>query len=192
MNTLPFKISYTSPTVRTQLQQQFVKLLAHALPEQEIVIVCIGTDRSTGDSLGPLVGMHLQKLRSSFIHVYGTIAEPVHALNLTDTINHIHTTYKNPFIIGIDACLGQSSSVGYIQADLGPVRPGAGVNKDLPPIGSMHITAVVNVGGFMEYFVLQNTRLHLVMSMSDIISQCLYFAIAKHHRTLANVESNSF
>ncbi len=26
------------------------------LPEQEIIILCIGSDRSTGDSLGPLIG----------------------------------------------------------------------------------------------------------------------------------------
>lgn len=190
MNNLPFKISYTSPLVRTLLQQQFVELLQHAKPNQAIVIVCIGTDRSTGDALGPLVGMQLQKLRSNLMHIYGTVAEPVHALNLIDTMERIHSTYDDPFIIGIDACLGQSSSVGYIQTSLGPVRPGAGVNKELPPIGAMHITGVVNVGGFMEYFVLQNTRLHLVMSMSEIISHCLYFAVAKHHR-LSELESNS-
>lgn len=180
------KISYSSPLIRSVLQQELFNLLDYAAPYQEIVIVCIGTDRSTGDALGPLVGSNLAKYRSSFMHVYGSIAEPVHALNLEQTIETIHRTHRNPFIIGIDACLGQASSVGFIQANLGPVRPGAGVNKDLPPVGHMHITGVVNVGGFMEYFVLQNTRLHLVMSMSDIISQCLYHAIAKHYRSLGN------
>lgn len=180
------KISYSSPLIRSVLQQELFNLLDYAAPYQEIVIVCIGTDRSTGDALGPLVGSNLAKYRSSFMHVYGSIAEPVHALNLEQTIETVHRTHRNPFIIGIDACLGQASSVGFIQANLGPVRPGAGVNKDLPPVGHMHITGVVNVGGFMEYFVLQNTRLHLVMSMSDIISQCLYHAIAKHFRSLGN------
>lgn len=30
------------------------------LPEQEIIILCIGSDRSTGDSLGPLIGHQLK------------------------------------------------------------------------------------------------------------------------------------
>lgn len=181
-NNQSIKISYTSPMIRTLLQKELTNLLNIALPKQPIVVVCIGTDRSTGDSLGPLVGSSLQKYRSSFMHVYGTIAEPVHALNLADTLDRVYAEHFNPFIIGIDACLGQASSVGCIQAGRGPVRPGAGVNKELPPVGDMHITGIVNVGGFMEYFVLQNTRLHLVISMSDIISQCLYYAISRHLR----------
>jgi len=181
-----FKINYTSPIVRTLLQQRLIELLSLAKRNQPIIIVCIGTDRSTGDSLGPLVGTYLYKFRSDLFHVYGTIAQPVHALNLVDTINHIKANYDDPFIIAIDACLGQSSSVGYIQSNVGPVRPGAGVNKQLPEVGDVHITAVVNVGGFMEYFVLQNTRLHLVMSMSDIISHSLYAAIVKHFKLNSN------
>lgn len=30
------------------------------LPHQEIVILCIGSDRSTGDSLGPIIGHQLE------------------------------------------------------------------------------------------------------------------------------------
>jgi len=36
---------------------------------------------------------------------------------------------------------------------------------------------VVNVGGFMEYFVLQNTRLSLVMRMADVIAEGLRLAL---------------
>jgi putative sporulation protein YyaC len=57
------------------------------------------------------------------------------------------------------------------------VRPGAGVNKELPPVGDIHMTGIVNVGGFMEYFVLQNTRLNLVVKMSEIIAQSLLKAV---------------
>ncbi|MDQ0659408.1 putative sporulation protein YyaC [Paenibacillus sp. W2I17] len=63
----------------------------------------------------------------------------------------------------------------------GPLKPGAGVNKELPPVGDIHLTGIVNVGGFMEYFVLQNTRLSLVMRMSEIISSSLYSAIREWH-----------
>src|SRR5690606_41407921 len=95
----PIKLPYNSPMIRRLLQQELSNLLGLALPHQPIVVICIGTDRSTGDSLGPLVGSSLAKYRSSFMHVFGTIAEPVHALNLADTLASIHKQFTHPFII---------------------------------------------------------------------------------------------
>lgn len=147
-----------------------------------LVVVCVGTDRSTGDALGPLVGSQLRDKNIANFHLYGTLDHPVHALNLNETLSTIYHHFNNPFIIGIDACLGQLTSVGCIQIGNGPVKPGAGVNKDLPPVGNMHITGVVNVGGFMEYFVLQNTRLSLVMNMAEVISKSFQSALSNKQR----------
>ncbi|HUC93605.1 MAG TPA: spore protease YyaC [Paenibacillus sp.] len=180
-----FKIPYTESNAGVMLINRLASYLESLEPDRRIVIVCIGTDRSTGDSLGPLVGTHLNKYRRSSFDLYGTLEEPVHAMNLEETLRTIHSNLPDPFIIGIDACLGQVASVGCIQVGDGPVRPGAGVNKDLPPVGDMHITGIVNVGGFMEYFVLQNTRLHLVMRMADMIAQSLYLAITSSMRKAA-------
>lgn len=172
------KIPYTEPGIHSAIIHRLLLHFAKIAPHQELVIVCIGTDRSTGDCLGPLVGTALSKLNSGRqFHLYGTLEEPVHAMNLKDTLEKINQSFHNPFIIGIDACLGQTSSVGSIQVVHGPLRPGAGVNKELPPVGDIHLTGIVNVGGFMEYFVLQNTRLSLVMRLSEIISNSLYSAI---------------
>ncbi|QFT91195.1 hypothetical protein FIU87_21335 [Bacillus sp. THAF10] len=138
-----------------------------------VVIVCIGTDRSTGDSLGPLVGTKLADKKLNHIHVYGTLDEPIHAVNLEEKLTFIQTKHLHPFIIAIDACLGRLKSVGQLTIGEGPVMPGAGVKKDLPPVGDIHITGIVNVSGFMEFFVLQNTRLSLVMKMATVISDSI-------------------
>ncbi|CDQ37864.1 MULTISPECIES: spore protease YyaC [Virgibacillus] len=139
----------------------------------DYVVVFIGTDRSTGDSLGPLAGTLLAEKKPKHITVYGTLEEPVHATNLTEYIDYIETHHSNPFIIAVDACLGKHSSVGLLITGTGPIKPGAALNKPLPAIGDMHITGVVNVSGFMEYSVLQNTRLSLVMAMAQQISSLL-------------------
>jgi len=65
------------------------------------------------------------------------------------------------------------------------LKPGAGVKKELPVVGDIHITGVVNVGGFMEYFVLQNTRLHLVISMAEVIAKGIYLALFQTGRILS-------
>jgi putative sporulation protein YyaC len=184
-NEMPLKIPYTESNVGILLTERLTSYLNTLSQDRRVVIVCVGTDRSTGDSLGPLVGTHLHKFRSSHFDLFGTLENPVHAMNLEETLLEIDRTVRRPFIIGIDACLGQVASVGCIQVGDGPVRPGAGVNKELPPVGDIHITGIVNVGGFMEYFVLQNTRLHLVMRMADIIAQSLFLSIASSARATA-------
>jgi putative sporulation protein YyaC len=159
-------------------KQIFDMIPPHTL--RPIVFVCIGTDRSTGDSLGPLVGTLLEEKGPNPFYVYGTLDDPIHAVNLAEKLQEIKLKHFYPFIIGIDACLGKLKSVGAIQLANGPVKPGAGVNKDLPPVGDIHLTGIVNVSGFMEFFVLQNTRLNLVLKMAKTISDGIHQASIKY------------
>jgi putative sporulation protein YyaC len=148
-------------------------------PLSSLIILCIGTDRSTGDSLGPLIGSKLENAKLHQLKVYGTLDQPVHAVNLQETIEQINYKEKNPFILAIDACLGRTESVGFISIKEGSLQPGTGVNKNLPAVGNLQIIGIVNVGGFMEYMVLQNTRLSLVMKMANIISEGIIKEIKK-------------
>lgn len=138
-----------------------------------IILICIGTDRSTGDALGPLVGTKLEQVGIKNFQVFGTLDDPVHALNLEDKIQNIQKDNPTSFIIAVDACLGKSQSIGSITTGMGPSKPGAAMNKKLPAVGDLHIHGIVNLNGFMEFFVLQNTRLSLVMKMADVIAQSI-------------------
>lgn len=190
---MPFRVHVDEKNASYDFVNQLLYLLPK-LDDRDIVLVCIGTDRSTGDALGPLIGTQLKQYKLTFFNVYGTLEEPVHAINLEDKMNEINNKYDNPFIIGIDACLGRSTSVGIISINDGPVKPGAAVNKKLPPVGNIHITGIVNVGGFMEYMVLQNTRLHLVIKIADKISKSLLIAdnrLKREHQRDLLKQSNS-
>lgn len=169
-NKKSIRIDIDSPYAKKIFQENFLQLLCDKYFPGPIVILCIGTDRSTGDSLGPLVGERL-KLLYPTANVYGNLADPVHAANLDDVLNQIYNKFKNPFIIAVDASLGRKENVGTIKLSDGALKPGAGVNKNLPEVGEFHVTGIVNIGGFMEYFVLQNTRLYTVMKMADIIAE---------------------
>lgn len=149
---------------------------------ENIVILCIGTDRSTGDSLGPLVGYKLSNLKFDNVYYYGTLENPVHARNLAETVDLIDASHSKPLIVAIDACLGKMEHVGYLTVGKGPIKPGSGVNKDLQPVGQLHITGIVNFSGFMDFIILQNTRLSLVMKMADMITRgirCVLWKIRK-------------
>jgi putative sporulation protein YyaC len=190
-NPSPLKVPYTQPDTPTLLSNHLTSIFSKLPSYQPIVIICVGTDRSTGDSLGPLVGTHLTKAGLHGSHLFGTLSDPVHAMNLSEVVDAIHQKFRNPFTVAIDACLGQTTSVGSIQIGHGPLKPGAGVNKELPPVGDIHITGIVNVGGFMEYFVLQNTRLNLVMNMSEIIANSIQSALQSTFAYTASVTAAS-
>lgn len=149
---------------------------------KSLVFLCIGTDRSTGDSLGPLIGYKLSGLKSQGIHVYGSLESPVHAKNIDDVMKQVIKDCDSPFVVAIDACLGTMDHVGYIGIGEGPIKPGSGVNKELAPVGDMFVTGIVNFGGFMDFLVLQNTRLFVVMKIADLISSGIRYVIWKLKR----------
>lgn len=144
-----------------------------------VIVLCIGTDRSTGDSLGPLVGDKLKFLIRDKVYLYGNLENPVHAKNLPDIISEIYTRYEDPFVIAIDACLGSLQNVGKVIIDGKPLSPGSAMNKDLPKVGDLSITGIVNISGAMEFMVLQNTRLFTVMQLAEVIARGLYHSIIK-------------
>lgn len=182
-------IDTNSPFATLDFSNLILKYLSeHLTDDQDIIILCIGTDRSTGDSLGPLVGYKLTPRISSYdnVHLLGTLNNPIHAKNLEDKIREINTLHKDALIIAIDASLGNLDKIGYISIRKGPIKPGLGVNKELPKVGDISITGVVNVKGMMEYMVLQNTRLSLVMNMADVISKSINRALFKLHNSSLN------
>ncbi len=146
---------------------------------KSLVFVCIGTDRSTGDSLGPLIGYKLSGLKSRRVHVYGSLESPVHAKNIDDIMKQVSRDCEEPFVVAIDACLGSMDHVGYVGIGEGPIKPGSGVNKELSPVGDMFVTGIVNFGGFMDFLVLQNTRLYVVMKIADLISSGIRYVVWK-------------
>ena len=170
----PVKIEGNDPQAIQKLKEAVTDVLrAHLQEGQTLVTLCIGTDRSTGDALGPIIGTALCK-RIPDIPLYGTLDEPVHAVNLQEKLKEIADNNLNPFVLAIDASLGRLDSVGKIDVGPGSLHPGAGVNKSLPRVGDMYISGIVNVGGFLEYFVLQNTRLSIVMTLAEVITEGLH------------------
>jgi putative sporulation protein YyaC len=155
------------------------KIQVIAKEDRIIILLCIGTDRSTGDSLGPLVGDKLKFLVRDKVVLYGNLENPVHAKNLCSVLEEIKTLYNNPFIIAIDACLGTLTNVGKVIIEDKPLSPGAAMNKDLPKVGDLSITGIVNISGALEFMVLQNTRLYTVMLLADVISKGIYHSIIK-------------
>lgn len=139
-----------------------------------VVFLCIGTDRSTGDSLGPLIGYKLKGQRVRRMEVVGTLERPVHAMNLEQSLVMIRLRYPNHVIVAVDASVGSTEHVGCITLGRGALRPGLGVCKELQAVGDIFITGIVGGYGSYDPLMLQSVRLSVVMRMADYICESIY------------------
>ncbi|NOU96446.1 spore protease YyaC [Paenibacillus sp. LMG 31456] len=126
----------------------------------DLLFLCVGTDRSTGDALGPLVGMMLED--AGYPHVIGTLKSPLDAGNIKERLSALP---QGKLVIAIDACLGQPASLASYQVSNQPLEPGKSLGKQLPAIGDYTIAAIVNVDGGNKYSILQSTPLYRVYLM---------------------------
>jgi putative sporulation protein YyaC len=169
------ELRFDDPEAKSILSFYLAQALEQKKPSR-IVCLCIGTDRSTGDALGPLVGTFLSEAGGdSCVEILGTLANPIHAGNLEKTLEVLQHTEPVPFILAVDACLGKANEIGLIKWGTGHMSPGKGIKKNLPAVGEFHVKGVVNAGS--SPVVLQNTRLSLVYEMARVIAYSLIDAL---------------
>lgn len=155
------------------------RALANALREQFLLdqksdkylplFFMVGATSSTGDALGPFIGWFLK--RKGFTGEYlGDLNEPVHATNIKEKLNEawLRAMKRNkfPYIIAVDAAVGRP---GRITVNRGPLKPGAGMGKTLPQVGSLHI-----MGGTAHFpFMIWFTGLDQTVAMAECIADGL-------------------
>ncbi|USB32610.1 spore protease YyaC [Paenibacillus sp. YPG26] len=153
---------------------EFFKEVWEQNQEEKITFLCIGTDRSSGDALGPLTGSRL--IQYGFTHVIGTLERPCDSSNFNDCLKAIPTDHQ---VVAIDACLGTSSSVGHYILARQPLLPAQSVGGNLPPVGDYSVAAIVNVKGPKPYSSLQMASLYQVMGMAEEIAGAVALAFGR-------------
>lgn len=142
-----------------------------------LVIVCIGTDKWIFDSLAPFVGSILESRGFDF-PIYGTIESPIHAINLEDSLTKIKNNHPDGFFIAIDACYGHEESQFEIHLRDYPVHPGAGTNKHLPDVGNVSIVGIIAVSD--DDIKLHEIRLRDVICMANKIVDILMNSVESY------------
>lgn len=147
-----------------------VTCLERVLPEpgRETTYLCIGSDLSTGDCFGPLTGTLLQ--RTGLTNVVGTLDATVHAQNLEE---HVQQLPAGHFILAIDATMGHYLKVGTLSFINGPVRPGAALERKLPPVGDASVIFNVAPCGIANFLILSCASLNKVWQAANLLARAI-------------------
>lgn len=143
------------------------------------VILCIGSDLSVGDSLGPVTGTKLkEKLKGSNIYIYGTLSKPITAHEVKYMNDFLKCTHPQSPIIAIDAAVGLAGDIGLIRLTKKGIKPGSGANKKLGRVGDVSIMGIIAEKSVFNYSLFSATRLNVVYKMAEIISEgiCAYIS----------------
>lgn len=148
----------------------------------ELIFLCIGTDRITGDSFGPLVGYKLKSLfkKEKNVKIIGDLENIVSAYNIQKIITNINNEYEIPFIIAIDAALSNKNNIGKIVVSKEKMNVGSGLNKKSIYVGDVSVKGIVSRDlkkPQYNFKSLQNIPLGLIMTMADCVAQGIYDVI---------------
>ena len=109
----------------------------------ETVVICIGSDRVSGDMLGPLVGSSLREEYHLPHPVYGAVGDSVNGINLEEYLAMISRRHGESRIIAVDAALGKGEDVGRIRLKKGGIKAGGALDREGEKIGDVGIVGVV-------------------------------------------------
>ena len=100
-----------------------------------IDIICIGTPKVVGDSVGPRVGSLLKAAGlPDRIKIIGCMDEPVHRGNLISMLTRLR---NDALLVCVDAAL--NSNFPAINIRTGPMYPGDAVSSKLPKLGDVSV-----------------------------------------------------
>ena len=138
-----------------------------------LVILCVGTDLVVGDSIGPAIGSKLKNIESEFLSVYGDLENTLNFSNAKTIINKIYNEFEKPYIITIDAALGNKYNVGRIILNKGYIKLGKALDKSICMYSNLNINCVVgkNLKSRDENIKeLKNVKKDKILEMSEIVS----------------------
>ncbi|NCA66961.1 MAG: spore protease YyaC, partial [Clostridia bacterium] len=107
------------------------------------VIICIGSDKISGDALGPVVGGLLRNKYKLPCPVYGTEQYPVNGVNLPDYRNMLDSFHVSSSVVAVDAAVGEAHEIGRVKIRSGGIKAGGALNSPHKMLGDIGILGVV-------------------------------------------------
>ena len=138
---------------------------------KETVVLCIGSDKVSGDCLGPTVGTLLIEKHNVNAFVYGRIGRSVNSLNISDYVNFLNDNHKDALIIAVDACLGKSGDVGKVKICDRGVSAGLAVGRNNKRVGDVAVLGIVGEAGSDNMSALLSVPYGSVYALAESVAR---------------------
>ncbi len=139
-----------------------------------VIILCIGTKKVLGDSVGPLVGENIKYLENEYIKIYGVLEHTINFNNAKNIIGDIYKNFDNPYIITIDSALGSKENMGQVILNKGYIKIGKALEKSICFYSNLNIKCVVgkNTNSMVNNLVeLKNVDIEEINNIVQIVSK---------------------
>ena len=140
------------------------------------MVVCIGSDRISGDALGPIVGTILRE-KGVNCPVFGVEGQPINGMNVEAYREFFKRFYADSLVIAVDAAVGKPHEVGQILCRRGGIRAGGALGRDGDRIGDISLLGIVAEKEGEVLPSLLATPFHRVEEMAERIAGRLLRAI---------------
>ena len=134
------------------------------------VIICVGTDATIGDALGPMIGTKLKEANID-AYVYGSLSTPITAKEILSVKDFVKAAHPLSKTLVIDAAVGEDGDVGIVKISGEGIRPGLGADKNLPKMGDGSIIGIVSPRSKGHNYFMNYTRLAPIYKMAEIIAE---------------------
>jgi len=138
------------------------------------VYLCIGSDKLIFDCLGPLVGSILSARGEFKPFVYGTMSEPVTALQVEAAIRFIRSVHLGAEVTVIDSAVGRREDVGKIKCFDRGLRPALGVDKEMRIVGDKSIMGIITTKDQVKNPTTCRVNLQDVYKMANEVADMIF------------------
>ena len=111
--------------------------------KKERVFLCIGSEKLAFDSLGPMVGTMLKNRADLDAYVYGTMAEPITALQVETANAFIRRFHPGAEVIVVDSAIGKKEEIGSVKFFERGLRPALGIDREMGVVGDKSVMGIV-------------------------------------------------
>jgi putative sporulation protein YyaC len=151
-------------------------------PIESMILLFVGSDSNIGDSLAPICGS-LFECDSGGVFAYGSLVAPITAKEVPFAVEFIKKAHPDSLVVVIDAAIGKSCDVGLIKVQKGGIKPGLGVDKDLPLVGDLSVIGILGEkkGGKALFTV---NKISTVYKMAEKIADGLKIFVKNNQKRL--------
>lgn len=150
--------------------------------DKQMMVLCIGTEKVIGDSLGPMTGEKLSQMNLPRpILVKGSLKHPIHYLNFQDEWEKINRKYAPLFTLVVDSSLYREPYIGKTILTKGKTTLGDTIHKKKYCVGNCTLKGVVGQdfkNPIQNMQVLEHVSQQLIQEMSNQIVQMIVKGIS--------------